>query len=159
MHLGGAAIRVAFLRQLASCRLLWASAPAHTVAALGLTACSAAVMTVGVIATGQLIGALRHALSESPTQAGNQVWLWLFLTAVTLVTAPVVGSATSLLSRIISTRFLRRFYDMVMDASTVPHGIGHLEDPRVVGRMDAVINATREWDFTAGLQDTLAGGG
>ena len=136
-------------------RVLWASAPVHSLAALGLAVGSAAVATGSILATGQLIGSLHQAVAEgaAPSAAGR-VWFWLFFTAATFVASPVLASTTAALSQAISARYLRSFYDMVMDAGTAPHGVAHLEDPDVAGRLDAVINATREWDFTAGIELT-----
>ncbi|WP_237742915.1 ATP-binding cassette domain-containing protein [Actinopolymorpha alba] len=78
----------------------------------------------------------------------------MILTAGTLVAGPVLAAAMSALSQTISARYLRVFYDLAMDAGTAPHGIAHLEDAAVTGRLQAVISATREWDFTAGVELT-----
>lgn len=136
-------------------RVLWASAPVHALAALGLATGSAAAATGGIMATGQLIGTLHRALAvEGSPPAATPVWRWLFLTAASFVVAPVLSSAIGALSQAISARYLRTFYDMVMEAASAPHGVAHLEHPDVAGRLDAVINATREWDFTAGVELT-----
>lgn len=134
--------------------MLWASAPAHSSAALALAAGSAAVATGGILATGQLVGALHQAIAEGASPATETVWFWLLLTAAALVASPILTSATAALAQAISARYLRTFHDMAMDAGTAPHGVAHLEDPDFAGRLDAVISATREWDFTAGIELT-----
>jgi ATP-binding cassette, subfamily B, bacterial len=135
-------------------RMLWAAAPVHSLAALGLAAGSAAVVTGGILATGLLIGSFHQAVAGASPAAAERVWFWLFLTATTFVVAPLLTSATAVLSQAISARYLRTFYDMLMDAGTAPHGVAHLENPDVAGRLDAVNDATREWDFTAGIELT-----
>jgi ATP-binding cassette, subfamily B, bacterial len=154
-RMGGGVLPPSFRRMALYGRVLWVSAPWHSLAALGLAAGSAAVTTGGIVATGQLIGALRQAVEAgTPSAAATLVWFWLFLTAVAFVAGPVLAAATSALAQAISARYLRRFYDMAMDAGTAPHGIAHLEDSRVAGRLHAVIGATREWDFLAGIELT-----
>nr|WP_202897521.1 ABC transporter ATP-binding protein [Actinopolymorpha pittospori] len=136
-------------------RVLWASAPAHSSTALALAAGSAAVATGGVLATGQLVGALHQAIAKEASPAATEtVWFWLLLTAAALVASPILTSATAALAQAISARYLRTVHDMAMDAGTAPHGVAHLEDPDFAGRLDAVISATREWDFTAGIELT-----
>ncbi|MEQ7128427.1 ABC transporter ATP-binding protein [Actinopolymorpha sp. B11F2] len=152
---GSSLVAGSFRRMALYGRVLWASAPAHSLTALGLAAGSAAVVTGGILATGQLIGSLHQAaVAGASPAAAERVWLWLLLVAATFVSSPILTSATAALSQAISARYVRTFYDMVMDAGTAPHGVAHLEDPDVAGRLDAVINASREWDFTAGIELT-----
>lgn len=135
-------------RYLLHARLLWRAAPAHSLACLVLTIVNAAASTVSLISTGQLVGALPDAIADGiGTPAATHAWLWFVVTAALFVASPVVYLATTALHQVASARYLRLTYDMLMEASTAPHGIAHLEGPSVAGRIDALKQALRSWRF------------
>jgi ATP-binding cassette, subfamily B, bacterial len=136
-------------------RLLWRAAPAHSLACLALTAVSAAVNTASLISTGRLVGALPDAIADGAgSAAATQAWRWLVVTAVLFVAGPVTDAARQPLAEIVSARYFRLTFDMVVEAGTAPHGIAHLEDPAVAGRMDALVEAIRDSTFALGVERT-----
>jgi ATP-binding cassette, subfamily B, bacterial len=136
-------------------RLLWRAAPAQSLACLVLTAASAAVNTASLIATGGLVGALPDAIKDGPgSPAAAQAWQWLVVTAALFVAGPVISAATEPLAQVVSARYLRLTYDMLVEVGTAPHGIAHLEDPRIAGRMGALVQAFRDWTFLTGVDRT-----
>ncbi|MGH3657150.1 MAG: hypothetical protein ACRDUA_10855, partial [Micromonosporaceae bacterium] len=142
-------------RYLLHARLLWRAAPAHSVACLVLTVASAGLNTASLIATGRLVGALPDAIAGGAgSPAAAQAWQWLIVTAGLFVAGPVFAAVGGSLEQVVSARYLRLAYDTLVEVGTAPQGIAHLEDPGISGRMDALMEAFRDWTFLSGVEHT-----
>ncbi|MGW5365719.1 ATP-binding cassette domain-containing protein [Actinopolymorpha pittospori] len=136
-------------------RLLWRAAPVHSVLNLLLVVASAATVTFGIVATGQLVGTLPAAVKAGVgSAAADRAWLWLAAAAAAYILAPLIHAVHSAVTQVVSARYLRLVFGMVADVGTAPYGIAHLEDPEVAGRLDAVKRAMRDWTFVTGVDET-----
>ncbi len=136
-------------------RLLWRAAPLPAALNLFLVVASAATVTFGIIATGRLVGALPEAVKagvDSP--AADRVGWWLAASVAAWILAPLIHAAESAVTQVVSARYLRLVFGMVAEAGAEPYGIGHLEDPELTGRLDAVKRAMRDWTFVTGVDQT-----
>nr|WP_238342489.1 ABC transporter ATP-binding protein [Actinopolymorpha rutila] len=134
---------------------MWRAAPVHSVLSLFLVVAGAASSTFAIIATGHLVGALPAAVKAGVgSQAADRAWWWLAMAAAAYVLGPLVKAAQNAVAQVVSARYLRLVFGMVADVGTAPHGIAHLENPEVAGRLDAIKRAMRDWTFVSGVDWT-----
>ncbi len=113
---------------------------------------SALASTAVLVTTGRLVGALATAISSGPgSAAAGAAWWWLAATASALVIGPVSSSAVAAVAEGISAKYLVAVSDMTIQLGTDPYGIGHLEDPVIAGRLDALARAPQDWLFVTGI--------
>ena len=142
-------------RYLLHARLLWRAAPGPALLCLALTVAGAAANTAALVSIGRLVGSLPAALDAGPgTDAAASTWRWLVLTALVFLTSPVLSAVANAVAQVVSARYLRDAFDLLMEAGTHPHGVGHLEDPALAGRLDALVLAFRDWTFVTGVERT-----
>jgi ATP-binding cassette subfamily B protein len=136
-------------------RILWRAAPGASVVCLALTAASAAANTVGLVTTGRLVGALPAAVRDGVgSAAADTVWRWLIATVVVFVIGPLCTAALGGAAQVVSARYLATVFDLTMEVGTDPYGVSHLEDPKLSGRIDALVQAMRDGMFVTGVEAT-----
>lgn len=136
-------------------RLLWLSARGWSSLCLTLAVVAAAGSTLALVTTGQLIGSMPAAIRAGWGSPEAAVALrWLAATAVVFVATPAASVGLTAASHVVSARYLTAVLDLTMEAGTHPRGIGHLEDPRSAGELDAVSQMPRDWLFLAGIDAT-----
>jgi ATP-binding cassette subfamily B protein len=141
-----------FRRYLLHARLSWRVAPGLSMACVVLTVLSALASAAVLVTTGRLVGSLAEPISAGAgSTAAGTAWWWLAATAAALVIGPVSASVSAAAAEAISARYLVAVSDMIIELGTDPYGIGHLEDPTVSGRLDALARLLRDWLFLTGV--------
>lgn len=139
-------------RHLLHLRLIWQIAPGLALICLGLTVLSAGAATAALVTTGQLVGALPAAIEGGAgSPEASTAWWWFVGSAVAFVAGPVASGVSATVAEAISARYLIAMSDLVMEAGTYPHGVAHLEDPELSGRLRSLAGDTRDWLFLMGL--------
>ncbi|MDX6250343.1 MAG: ATP-binding cassette, subfamily bacterial [Kribbellaceae bacterium] len=136
-------------------RLLWQACPGWTVAAAMVALLNSAVGTLLLISTGQFAGALPEAIrGGAGSPAADHAWRWFTLTAALLITGPLVAALMVWVTAKASAGYLAHVFELVAETGVHPHGIELLDSPGFSGRLQAVVEATRDWTFTFGLDNT-----
>lgn len=81
----------------------------------------------------------------------DQVWAWVGATAVGLLLVPVSGSVRDAAAAALQQALTVRQQQALAAASFAPYGIGHLDDPRVVGELESLREYISGWMGLTGL--------
>jgi ATP-binding cassette, subfamily B, bacterial len=135
--------------------LLWHAAPWLAAVCVVLLLVQAGAVTVAMIASGQLIEGVSAAVRAGVgSAAARDTWVWLAVTVVALVVAPVAGAVSRGFEEVTSARYLAAYYDLVADTGVRPHAVAHLEDPAGAQQMELAVDASRDWLFLSGIGGT-----
>jgi ATP-binding cassette, subfamily B, bacterial len=109
------------------------------------------VVLEAVAATGLMIAVGRFVGALSGTGA---VWPWFVLTGGLMITGPLLGAALGWLTAKTTAATAAYVLEMVAETSLQPRGLELLDAPGFSGRLQAVVEATRDWTFLFGLNST-----
>ncbi|MER7244110.1 ABC transporter ATP-binding protein [Kribbella sp. NPDC000426] len=136
-------------------RLLWRACPGWTSAAVLTTVLSSAVGTVLMISTGQFVGSLPDALhSGAGSPTADEAWRWFVVTAVLLVSGPLLAALMGWVTAKTSAGYVAHVFELVAQTGLHPQELDLLDSPGFSGRLQAVVEATRDWTFAFGLDNT-----
>ncbi|MFI6722034.1 ATP-binding cassette domain-containing protein [Kribbella sp. NPDC050470] len=95
-----------------------------------------------MVAIGQFIAAL----------SGNgPVWLWFGVTAGLMISGPLLASLQGWLTAKTTAATAAYVLEMLAETGLQPRGLELLDSPGFSGRLQAVVDATRDWTFLFGL--------
>ncbi|MEQ7006814.1 ABC transporter ATP-binding protein [Actinopolymorpha sp. B17G11] len=135
--------------------MLWHAAPGMAAACVALAVMQACAITVAMVASGQLVESVSAAVRAGmDSAAAGESWVWLVVTVVVWVAAPVAGAVSRGVEEVTSARYLAAYYDLVADTGVRPHSVAHLEDPTGAQQMESAVDASRDWLFLSGIGGT-----
>lgn len=124
-------------------------------ACVALAVMQATAITVAMVASGQLVESVSAAVRAGVgSAAAGESWMWLVVTVVVWVAAPVAGALSRGVEEVTSARYLAAYYDLVADTGVRPHSVAHLEDPTGAQQMESAVDASRDWLFLSGIGGT-----
>ncbi|HET8600922.1 MAG TPA: ABC transporter ATP-binding protein [Segeticoccus sp.] len=136
-------------------RLLWRASPLLTLTCTAIVVAQALASTAVLLLSGRFVGALAQAIHDGPSSpAATTAWHSFIAVAVVLVAEPVLAAAATALAPALTARYLVLVTDGLAEACLAPHGIAHLEEPETASRLQALVQASRDWTFVTGCNAT-----
>ncbi|MGW1340570.1 ATP-binding cassette domain-containing protein [Kribbella sp. NPDC002412] len=125
-------------------RVMWRACPGWVVATLVVVVLGAAVGTGLMVAIGQFIAAL---------SGDGSVWLWFGVTAGLMLSGPLLASLQGWLTAKTTAATAAYVLELLAETGLQPRGLELLDSPGFSGRLQAVVDATRDWTFLFGLSN------
>lgn len=134
-------------------RMLWNVAPVFAAVSLLCTVLGAASAIVTMIATGRLVGALHHALSDR-ADAGP-VWTWFWILTIVTIIGQLAQAIATLCNPRIWAAYRLRVQDLIADTAMCSRSLAPL-DSEVGRELQVVTESSRHWTFQVGMTGTWA---
>ncbi|TCO28459.1 ABC-type multidrug transport system fused ATPase/permease subunit [Kribbella steppae] len=126
-------------------RVMWRACPGWMLAAVIVVILEAAVGTGLMVAIGQFIAAL---------SGDGSVWPWFGVMGGLMIGGPLLSSLMAWLTARTTAATAAYVLELLAETSLRPQGLELLDSPGFSGRLQAVVEATRDWTFMFGLNST-----
>ncbi|MFI7064325.1 ATP-binding cassette domain-containing protein [Kribbella sp. NPDC050124] len=123
-------------------RVMWRACPGWVLATLVVVVLGAAVGTGLMVAIGQFIAAL---------SGDGPAWVWFGVTAGLMIIGPLLASLQGWLTARTTAATAAYVLELLAETGLQPRGLELLDSPGFSGRLQAVVDATRDWTFLFGL--------
>jgi ABC-type multidrug transport system fused ATPase/permease subunit len=126
-------------------RVVWSACPGWALAT------AVVVVLEAVVATGLMVSVGRFVAGLSGDGA---VWPWFVVTAGLMISGPLLGAVLGWLTAKTTAAAAAYVLELLAETSLQPRGLELLDAPGFSGRLQAVVEATRDWTFLFGLNST-----